>query len=134
RDALIAVIFGSILGAGLLAWVARLGCDSGLSSAGLIHTVYGQRFARLPVLLNVVQLLGWATFVLVVMRDGTIAIARQALGRDTGVALPPVLWGRDVVALLRGPMIALVRRIVSRIGLPLVILSLIWLSVQFALQ
>lgn len=58
RDALAAVIAGSILGAGLLAWVARLGCDSGLSSAGLIHTVYGRRFARLPVLLNIAQLLG----------------------------------------------------------------------------
>src|SRR5690606_12148297 len=61
RDALAAVVFGSILGAGLLAWVARLGCDSGLSSAGLMHTVYGSRFARLPVFLNIIQLLGWAT-------------------------------------------------------------------------
>ena len=132
RDALIAVIAGSILGAGLLAWVARLGCDSGLSSAGLIHAVYGQRFARLPVLLNVVQLLGWATFELVVMRDGTQAIARQALGVDIGVVLPTLFWGLVVLALLRGSMITLVRRIVSRIGLPLVILSLIWLSIQFA--
>ena len=132
RDALIAIVFGSILGAGLLAWVARLGCDSGLSSAGLIHAVYGQRFARLPVLLNIVQLLGWATFELVVMRDGTIAIARQALGLDTGVVVPTLFWGLVVLALLRGSMITMVRRIVSRIGLPLVVLSLIWLTVQFA--
>ena len=131
RDALVAVIFGSILGAGLLAWVARLGCDSGLSSAGLIHAVYGQRFARLPVLLNVVQLLGWATFELVVMRDGTIAIAHQALDVDMGLVLPTLFWGLVVLALLRGSMITLVRRVVSRIGLPLVIVSLLWLSVQF---
>ena len=131
RDALVAVIFGSILGAGLLAWVARLGCDSGLSSAGLIHAVYGQRFARLPVLLNVVQLLGWATFELVVMRDGTIAIAHQAQDVDMGLVLPTLFWGLVVLALLRGSMITLVRRVVSRIGLPLVIVSLLWLSVQF---
>ncbi|WP_368642052.1 cytosine permease [Castellaniella ginsengisoli] len=134
RDALAAVIVGSILGAGLLAWVARLGCDSGLSSAGLIHAAYGRGFARLPVLLNIVQLLGWATFELVVMRDGTAAIARQALGLDMGLALPTLFWGLVVLALLRGSMITLVRRIVSRIGLPLVILSLIWLTVQFALK
>ena len=101
RDALAAVIVGSILGAGLLAWVARLGCDSGLSSAGIIHAVYGQRFARLPVLLNVIQLLG---------------------------------WGLIVLALLRGSMVTLVRKIVSRVALPLVILSLIWLTVQFGFK
>jgi purine-cytosine permease-like protein len=83
------------------------------------------------VLLNVVQLLGWATFELVVMRDGTIAIAHQALGLDTGLVLPTLFWGLVVLALLRGSMITLVRRIVSRIGLPLVVLSLLWLSLQF---
>ncbi|TAN27689.1 MAG: allantoin permease [Castellaniella sp.] len=134
RDALSAVIAGSVVGAGLLAWVARIGCENGLSSAGLIHVVYGHRFARLPVLLNVIQLLGWATFELVVMRDGTRAIGRQAFGMDPGLVLPTLLWGLIVMALLRGSMVTLVRRIVSRAGLPLVILSLLWLSAQFALK
>lgn len=134
RDALAAVIVGSVLGAGLLAWVAHLGCKSGLSSAGLIHTVYGRHFARLPVLLNIVQLLGWATFELVVIRDGTAVISRQAFGLDIGLVLPTLFWGLIVLALLRGSMTTLVRRIVSRIALPLVILSLIWLTLQFALK
>ena len=134
RDALAAVIVGSILGAGLLAWVARLGCDSGLSSAGIIHAVYGQRFARLPVLLNVIQLLGWATFEIVIMRDGTRAIGRQAFGLDMGSILPTLAWGLIVLALLRGSMVTLVRKIVSRVALPLVILSLIWLTVQFGFK
>jgi len=73
----------------LLAWTAKIGCDSGLSSAGLMHATYGSSFARLPVLLNIVQLIGWTTFELVVMRDGTVAIARQS-GSFTG-ALWPVL-------------------------------------------
>ncbi|MER1966494.1 cytosine permease [Castellaniella sp. GW247-6E4] len=134
RDALAAVIIGSILGAGLLAWVARLGCDSGLSSAGLIHAVYGSRFARLPVFLNIIQLLGWATFELVVMRDGTIAIGRQAFGLELGLVLPTLFWGLVVTALLCGSMITLVRRFVSRYGLPLVIASLVWLTFQFLMK
>ena len=134
REALWAVVAGSIVGAGLLAWVARIGCESGLSSAGLIHAVYGRRFAHLPVLLNVIQLVGWATFELVVMRDGTRAISRRAFGMDPGLILPTLLWGLIVMALLRGSMVTLVRRIVSRVGLPLVILSLLWLSAQFALK
>jgi len=81
RDALLAIVIGSVLGAGLLAWTARIGCDSGLSSAGLMHQVYGSAFARLPVLLNIVQLVGWTTFELVVMRDGTASIWQQASGQ-----------------------------------------------------
>ena len=134
QGALLAVVFGSLLGAGLLAWVAWLGCTSGQTSAGLIQTAYGRGFARLPILLNVVQLLGWATFELVVMRDGTRAIGQQAFGLDPGLVAPTLLWGAIVLLLLRGSMLTLVRRIVSRIGLPLVVLSLIWLSVQFGLK
>ncbi|MEY4663552.1 MAG: hypothetical protein RLZZ239_2025, partial [Pseudomonadota bacterium] len=48
RDALMAIVIGSIIGAGLLAWVAKIGCETGLTSAGLIHHVYGQSFAKLP--------------------------------------------------------------------------------------
>ena len=74
HDAFIAIVMGSIAGSALLACTAKLGCDSGLSSAGLMHRVYGRAFARLPVALNIVQLIGWTTFELVVMRDGTAAI------------------------------------------------------------
>src|SRR3954471_14914114 len=40
HDAALAIVVGSVLGAGLLAWVAKLGADSGLASAGLMHAVY----------------------------------------------------------------------------------------------
>src|SRR6185312_10646356 len=80
QAALLAIVAGSLLGAGLLAWTAKIGCDSGLSSAGLMHATYGSSFARLPVILNIVQLIGWTTFELVVMRDGTVAIAQRGSG------------------------------------------------------
>lgn len=138
RDALIAIVLGSCLGAGLLAWTARLGCESGLASAGLMHATYGSAFARLPVLLNIVQLIGWTTFELVIMREGTQAIGGQALGLSLGgplgTALTTLLWGVVLLALLAGSMVKLVRRFVSRFGLPLVVLSLLWLSWQFAGQ
>lgn len=131
QNALQAIVLGSLLGAGLLAWVAKIGCDTGLTSAGLIHQVYGQSFAKLPVLLNIVQLVGWTTFELVVMREGTQAITHKAFG----IALSPVwttlLWGGILTLLMTGSMLSLVRRFVSRVGLPLVILSLVWLTWHF---
>jgi nucleobase:cation symporter-1, NCS1 family len=133
QAALAVIVCGSVLGAGLLAWTAKIGCDSGLSSAGLMHAAYGSSFARLPVLLNIVQLIGWTTFELVIMRDGTLAIARQS-GSFAGPLWPvltTLLWGAVLLALLSGSMVRLVRKFISRYGLPLVIASLLWLSWQF---
>ena len=156
REAFAAIVFGSILGAGLLAFTAKIGCDSGLSSAGLMHATYGSAFARLPIVLNIVQLIGWTTFELVVMRDGLVAILRDlgwiaaapapAAGAAPGHALqiaapwslPPaaivatLAFGALLLLLANGSMVTLVRRFVSRFGLPLVLVSLAWLTWQFA--
>src|SRR5690606_27481791 len=120
---------------GLLAWTAKIGCDSGLASAGLMHATYGSRFARLPVLLNIVQLIGWTTFEIVVMRDGVTAIARQAglLSplSSTATVVVTLLFGALLIALLSGSMVRLVRKFIGRVALPFVVLSLLWLSWQF---
>ena len=133
QQALMAIIGGSVVGAGLLAWVGKIGCDTGLSSAALIHHVYGRHFAKLPVLLNIVQLLGWGAFELVVMRESTVAIGRHAGGMQAAYWpwLATLLWGGLLVALMTGSMVRLVRQLISRIALPLVVLSLLWLSWQF---
>lgn len=133
QEAIAAIVAGSVIGAGLLGWVARLGCDSGLASAGLMHAVYGRSFAGLPIVLNIVQLMGWGTFELVVMRDATVAIGGQAAGLAGAhwPILATLLWGAVVMALISGSMVRLVRKVVARVALPLVVLSLLWLSWQF---
>ena len=133
-QALAAVLLGSALGSGLLAWVAAIGCRHGLSSSALIARSLGLRFALLPVGLNVVQLLGWTAFELVVMRDGTTAIAHQLFGTDAAW-LPRVAtlaWGALLIALASASMVGMARRFISRLGLPLVVASLCWLTYQFA--
>ncbi len=138
RDAAVAIVLGSLVGSGLLAWTAKIGCDSGLTSAGLMHATYGSLFARLPVLLNIAQLIGWTTFELVIMRDGTAAIGKQSFGLlldgPGGIVVTTLLWGAVLTLLLAGSMTTLVRKIISRFGLPLVIASLLWLTWQFGGQ
>ena len=131
QEAFFAIALGSLLGSAFLAWTAKVGCDSGLSSAGLMQQVYGQGFAKLPVILNIVQLVGWTTFELVIMRDGTNAILLKALGLNVHPFWGTLLWGGLLVALMTGSMLTLVRQFVSRIGLPLVVLSLLWLTWHF---
>ncbi len=138
RDAAIAIVLGSLIGAGLLAWTAKLGCDSGLTSAGLMNATYGSAFSKLPVILNIVQLVGWTTFELVVMRDGTAAIAKQSFGLDlsgfTGSLLTTAIWGGVLCALIAASMLTTVRKLISRVALPLVVASLLWLTWQFGSQ
>ena len=138
RDAALAIVLGTALGAGLLAWTAKLGADSGLTSAALMHRTYGSWFARLPVFLNIAQLIGWTTFELVIMRDGTAAIGQQSFGWKldgaAGVAATTVLWGAVLALMLSGSMTQLVRKIIGRYGLPLVLASLVWLSWQFGVR
>jgi len=138
RDAALAIVLGSLVGSGLLAWTARLGCQTGLSSAALMHATYGSAFARLPVLLNMAQLIGWTTFELVIMRDGTAAISKQSFGLPLdgvdGSLLTTVLWGGVLAWLLAGSMTQRVRQLIGRFALPLVIASLLWLTWQFGGQ
>ena len=119
QEALWAIVAGSLLGAGLLGWVAKLGCDSGLASAGLMHAVYGRGFASLPIVLNIVQLVGWGTFELVVMRDATVAIGQQS-GSLQGAQWPvlaTLLGGGVVMLLISGSMVQLVRKLIARVAL-----------------
>jgi putative hydroxymethylpyrimidine transporter CytX len=103
-----------------------------------MHATYGSLFSRLPVLLNVAQLIGWTTFELVIMRDGTAAISQKSLGLaldgPIGLALCTLLWGGVLALLLSGSMTRLVRKVIGRYGLPLVIASLLWLTWQFGAQ
>jgi NCS1 family nucleobase:cation symporter-1 len=45
--------------------------------------------------------------------------------------LATLLWGGVLIALLTGSMVTLVRKFIGRFGLPLVIISLLWLTWQF---
>ena len=132
QNALLAIVLGSLLGSGLVAWVAKLGCDTGLSSAGLMHQVYGSGFAKLPIVLNVIQLVGWTAFELVIMRDGTLAMGEQHWGWSGNyLVITTVVWGGVLTLLMASSMLGLVRHFVSKFGLPLVVISLAWLTWQF---
>ncbi len=132
QEAMMAIVVGSLLGAGLLAWVAKIGCDTGLTSAGLIHQVYGSGFAKLPIVLNIVQLVGWTAFELVIMRDGTLAMLEHHWAWSGNFAwVVTLVWGGILMLLMASSMLGLVRGFVSKWGLPLVVMSLAWLSWQF---
>lgn len=132
-QAVLAIVVGSMLGAGLLGWMAKIACDTGLSSSALMTHVYGRQFAKLPIFLNLVQLVGWGTFELVIMRDASVAIGRQSgvMAASYWPVAITLMWGAAIALLISGSMLKLVRQIIARVALPLVVVSLLWLTWYF---
>ncbi len=135
-NAVLAISIGSIIGAMILGLVAAKGQESGLNSAQLMTQTMGKSLAALPIILNILQLMGWTAFEFVIMSEGLMAILSQklALKIDPIAAkmVFAVIFSGLMIYLLSKPMVGIVRKIVSRIALPLVVLSLLWLSIQFA--
>ena len=133
KMAALAIIIGSLIGSAILAFTARLGQETGRSSGELIQIAFGARFGKLPVLMNVIQLIGWAAFEIAIMRDSSTAVLKEWLGADHASypLLMTALWGGILLLLMLGSMTSLVRKFLSRIILPLVVLSLVWLTYYF---
>lgn len=135
KAAILAILIGSIIGAGLLAYGARLGQKSGLNSAGLIMGTFGTSFGKLPILLNIFQLLGWTAFELVIITEGTLKIGEKFFDANIegliARTIVVVLWCTLLALLLNQKMVSLIKKLGAKIALPLVSLSLLWLSYQF---
>ncbi len=86
-DALLATLVGSVIGVLLLALAAYIAADAGVPTMVLTRAAVGLRGSALPTLLNVVQLLGWTSFEILVMAQFADGIVQSA----TGVSIYP-LW------------------------------------------
>src|SRR3954464_5409932 len=62
-----AIVLGTILGTLLVAAAAVPGAETGAPSMVLLRGLFGRRLSYLPTLVNVVQLVGWSVFEIVVI-------------------------------------------------------------------
>jgi putative hydroxymethylpyrimidine transporter CytX len=65
--AALAVVVGTVLGTAMLAAAAVPGAETGAPAMVLLRGLFGRRLSYLPTLINVVQLIGWAVFEIVVI-------------------------------------------------------------------
>lgn len=80
RDALLATVVGSVIGVLLLSIAAYIGADAGVPTMVLTRAAVGVRGSSLPTVLNVVQLLGWTSFEILVMAQFANAIVDRLFG------------------------------------------------------
>ena len=130
-DALLAILLGTCVGVLLLGSVAMIGSDTGLAAMASLKLSLGSLGATVPAFLNLLQLVGWGAFEIIVMRDAASLLVARGLGEGSPWA-SPVLWTLVFGALatllaVAGPL-AFVRRILRRWGIWLLLGACVWLT------
>src|SRR5438132_6416963 len=92
---------GSIVGSALLAGAARHGSRAGVPTMVSLRPILGRTGSYVPTALNVLQLLGWAAFELLVMGYAAAVVTNNALGPWTAAIFVPI-FGAIVAALALG--------------------------------
>ncbi len=126
-EAFAAILVGSLLGAGLLAAVGVVGADTGLASMAMLRPSLGLRGASVPTLLNVVQLVGWGAFEIIVMGEAADALATSAFGVTLSYVWT-VLFGALATAIAVAGPVSFVRRFLRAWGLYLILAAAAWLT------
>ncbi|MDQ1696126.1 MAG: nucleobase:cation symporter, family [Frankiaceae bacterium] len=120
----VALLVGTILGTFLIAAAAVPGAETGAPSMVLLRGLFGVRLSYLPTLVNVVQLIGWAVFEIVVITQ-----ASQQLLPWHGVRWPYVVAAGALTTVMAIRPLGVVR-VLRRYALVLVALATIYLYVQ----
>jgi putative hydroxymethylpyrimidine transporter CytX len=82
-DAIVVAVVGSIVGSLMLALAGGLGSRYGVPTMVGLRAVLGLKGSYVPTTLNVVQLIGWASFEILVMANSAMLITGQFLGSYT---------------------------------------------------
>jgi NCS1 family nucleobase:cation symporter-1 len=118
-DAILAIIIGSIIGSFLLACAGKIGSDHAIPSLVSMRPAFGIQGSYIPAALNVMQLIGWTIFEIMIMS--------RAAEMLTGGIVPYHFWTLIIgsfVALLgiAGPL-AVIKKWIAKFSIWIVYVS-----------
>jgi NCS1 family nucleobase:cation symporter-1 len=122
--ALTAILVGSLIGNALLGLAAVPGAETGAPAMVLLRGLLGRRGSWVPTAVNVVQLVGWTTFEIVIIAQ----VGAHLLG-DRWRPLLVVLAGALTVLMTIWPL-GVVRGYLKRVAVWLVLASTVYLFVR----
>lgn len=125
--ALAAIGIGSVIGVVLLALAGVIGTDTGLAAMSSLRPTLGVRGASVPAVINMVQLVGWGSFEIIVMRDSADALAKQAFGFSAPIVWT-LLFGLFATLLAVSGPLSFVRRFLRKYGIWLLLAGAAWLT------
>lgn len=118
-QALLAIFVGSVIGSLLLAVAGVVGSDHAIPTMVMLRPVLGIRGSYIPTVLNIVQLIGWGAFEVIIMARAASGITQTLFGVSAYLpwALFFALW--CTLLALGGPL-AVVRQWIEKFAIWLV--------------
>jgi nucleobase:cation symporter-1, NCS1 family len=124
----LAVIVGTLLGTAMVAAAAVPGAQTGAPAMVLLRGLFGVRLSYLPTVVNVVQLVGWTVFEIVVITQGAQQLTAQELSWHGYHWVYVVVAGVLTTAMAIRPLGAV--RILRRYALAAVTVATIYLFIE----
>jgi putative hydroxymethylpyrimidine transporter CytX len=126
-QALLAVIVGAVIGNVLLGLIATIGSDTGMPTMVLLRPALGLRGSYAPSALNVLQLIGWATFEVIIMAQAAHVLSERFLGGSHYLAWVAFFAVITTLMAVGGPILV-VKQWLEKFAVWAVLASTLWLS------
>jgi NCS1 family nucleobase:cation symporter-1 len=127
REAVGAIVVGTLLGTLLLALAGIAGSDTGVPTMVALRAPFGIRGSYLASGFNIVQLVGWAALEIIIMSQAAKALSNQYLG-FTGYYFWLIVFGVLGTVMAVGGPILVVRQVLQKFGVWIVVLASAWLT------
>jgi len=126
--ALGAIVVGAVIGNLLLGLAAAIGSEAGVPTMVLLRGPLGLRGSYVPTVLNVLQLLGWAAFEVIVMAQAADMLATRFLGLGPAYGLWALGFTALTVVMALGGPIVVVKQWLEKFAVWAVALSTAWIT------
>ncbi len=126
--ALTAILVGALIGNFLLGLVATIGSDTGVPTMVLFRPVLGLRGSYAPTVLNVLQLVGWATFEVIVMAQAATLLSQRLLGVSSYLGWVVFFTLLTTLMAMGGPVVV-VKQWMEKFAVWAVFITLLWVTV-----
>ncbi len=127
-EAIAAILVGTLIGNVMLGLAGVVGSDHGVPSMVSLRPSFGQWGSYLPSLINVVQLVGWGAFELVIMAQASARLSESVLG-SAAYPLWTIVWGLVVIAFALGGPLVVVRQWLEKAGIWIVLATAGWMAI-----
>ncbi|MBI2322362.1 MAG: putative hydroxymethylpyrimidine transporter CytX [Chloroflexi bacterium] len=127
-QALAAILIGALIGNFLLGLIARVGADTGVPTMVLFRPVLGLRGSYAPSVVNILQLLGWATFEVIVMAQAANLLGTRLFGLDSYLGWAVFFAVLSTAMALGGPVLV-VKQWMEKFAVWAVLITVVWLTV-----
>ena len=132
-EALLVALAGSVVGSLLLAGAAHHGSRAGVPTMVSLRPILGRGGSFAPTALNILQLLGWTAFELLIMAEAAAILTGNVFGPWTAALFVPI-WGAIAMALALGGPLAVVRQWLERFAIWIVYGSTIAVAIALILR